>query len=103
MSEKAFTLRDKKSTFYIQPVDQFYEDQTETSLISDIDSAEFDTSTNSSLNDDESMIKISEHIDMCNINRKIEILKFRSFQTFQLLRVKFGKCVSSESNKKAFC
>ncbi len=36
MSEKAFTLTDKMGSFYIQPVDQFYDDQTITSFISDI-------------------------------------------------------------------
>jgi hypothetical protein len=93
MSAKAFTLRDKNGTFYIQPVDQFYDDKTVTSFISDRDSAEFDTSMNSNLEDEETNCKISEYVHMSNINRKVEIIKLRSILTFQILSVKFGNCV----------
>ena len=100
MSEKAFTSKDKMSSFYIQPVDQFYDDQTVTSFISDIDSADFDTSTNTSLEIEEPNVKLSNLVNMCDIKKKVEILKFRSVQKFQILRVKCGKSVSYELNKK---
>jgi hypothetical protein len=100
MSEKAFTLSDKMSSFYIQPVDQFYDDQTVTSFISDIDSADIDTSTNTSVELDEPNVKLSDLLNINNIRKKVEILKFRSIQMFQILRVKNGKSVSNGLNKR---
>ena len=100
MSEKAFTCKDLKNSLYIQPVDQFYDDQTVTSFLSDMDSADFDTSTNLSLEIEDNNVKLSEHVDMKNINRRVEILKFRSIQMLKLLSLKIGNNVCYGSNYK---
>jgi hypothetical protein len=87
------------NSLYIQPVDQFYDDQTVTSFISDMDSGDFDTSTNLSLDLEDTNVKVSEHINMNNINRKVEILKFRSIQMLGIISVNIGNCVGYGINK----
>lgn len=100
MSEKAFTCKDLKNSLYIQPVDQFYDDQTVTSFLSDMDSADFDTSTNLSLEIEDNNVKLSELVNMKNMDRKVEILKFRSIEMLKLLSLKIGNNVGYGSNYK---